>query len=310
MVVRCRNPVFLVGCPRSGTTLLQRMLDAHDSMAIASETHFVRRFWLKRENYGDLATDENYKRLLEDVVGMPEFAEMGVDDESFRNRARAAERTYAAVFAALLETFAEQHGVPFIGEKTPNHLLHMLTLERFFPDAKYIHIVRDPRAVVNSWRNVPWSTGNVVGDAFVWRRYMLVARLCPPRRSNSLMVIRFEDLVLRPEPTLTDVCRFIGISFQPGMCAFHDKREIAINLSREPWKARANQPLDANRLGRWRDELSRLDIALIESVAGREMHKYEYTSICGRFSAVMLKLPVWSREIIRRLFRRVFRWNT
>ena len=306
MVVRCNAPLFLVGCPRSGTTLLQRMLDTHDSVAIAGETHFVRRFWLKRDDYGDLANDENFARLLDDVVGMPEFTEMGVHGESFRNRAGAAERTYAAVFSAFLETFAEQHSVPFVGEKTPNHLLHMATLERFFPDAKFIHIVRDPRAVVNSWRDVPWSTGHVVGDAFVWRRYMLAARQCPLRRSDSLMVIRFEDLVRRPEPTLTDVCRFIGIDFQPGMCAFHDNKESALNVAREPWKARANQPLDTDRLGRWRDELSRSDVALIESVAGWEMHRYEYPSICGRFSALTLKLPVWSREIIRRVSRWVF----
>jgi hypothetical protein len=230
---------------------------------------------------------------------------MGVQGESFRNRAGAAERTYAAVFSALLEIFAEQHSVPFVGEKTPNHLLHMLTLERFFPAAKFIHIVRDPRAVVNSWRDVPWSTGNVVGDAFVWRRYMLAARQCPPRRSDSLMVIRFEDLVRRPEPTLTDVCRFIGIDFQPSMCAFHDNKESALNVTREPWKARANQPLDTDRLGRWRDELSRGDVARIESVAGGEMRRYEYHPVCSRLCSLMLQLPVWSREIIRRLSRGV-----
>lgn len=67
---------FLVGCPRSGTTLLQRLLDAHPDVAVAPETFFVERFWQRREEYGPLADDRCFERLLHDISAVPEFAEM------------------------------------------------------------------------------------------------------------------------------------------------------------------------------------------------------------------------------------------
>ena len=263
-------PVFLVGCPRSGTTLLQRLLDAHPLIAIAPETHFIRRFWEQRDRYGDLRGDDAFARAVEDLLAIPEAVDMHLDGDAFRAAAAEIDRSFAALFALLLQCFGARRGARVIGEKTPNHLLYMPTLQSFFPGARFIHIVRDPRAVVLSWRTVPWSTGSVGGDARVWRRYIRTARKQPPRW-GKLHVVRYESLVTAPELALHRICRFVGVNFDRAMLAFHERGSNAIDFEREPWKRGAAFAVYKSATDEWRERLSREEMGQIEEIVCREM---------------------------------------
>lgn len=274
-------PVFLVGCARSGTTLLQRLLDAHSAIAIAPETHFVRRFCLQRDARGSLDDGQVFERLIDEVVAMPEFADMRLDAAQFRQAAAGIERTYGAVFELLLRSFQELRGVRIVGEKTPNHVRYMRTLEEFFPNARFVHIVRDPRAVVNSWRSVPWSTGTVSGDARRWRLAIRAAWEGPPH-SRALHVVHYERLVVNPEKELRAICRFLEIAFEPAMLAYHERPADTIDFSREPWKKGAGTAVYRNSIDSWAHKLSASDVAEIEAQVWREMVWLGYRPQIGR----------------------------
>ena len=250
------NPIFLVGCPRSGTTLLQQMLDAHPEVAISPETHFIRNFWLKREQYGDLADDANYQTLLNAIADLPEFTEMELDLSIFQSAAQQLDRSYAALFKLLLDQFRQGRNTQIVGEKTPNHLLYMQTLQTFFPKARFIHIVRDPRAVVNSWKTVPWSTGSVGGDAEVWRRYMATARQSPPE-NDAIFTLNYEQLISASEDCLKKLCNFLELSFDTSMLDYHTQQSKRVNVNREPWKGNAVRPVNNKSLTRWQTEIGR-----------------------------------------------------
>ncbi|MEM1253015.1 MAG: sulfotransferase [Cyanobacteria bacterium P01_H01_bin.21] len=269
------DPIFLVGCPRSGTTLLQQMLDAHPDVAIAPETHFIRNFWLKREQYGDLTDDVNYQALLDAIGKIPEFAEMELSFEAFQDAAKTVDRNYAALLDLLLEQFRQSRNTKIVGEKTPNHLLYMQTLQEFFPTARFIHIVRDPRAVVNSWKTVPWSTGSISGNAEVWRRYMATARQSPPA-NGAIFTLHYEQLVAESEDCLRKLCHFLDLPFDAKMLDYHANHSKRVNVAREPWKGNAVRPVNNKSLTRWQQELSKAEIANIESVAGEEMCQLGY----------------------------------
>jgi hypothetical protein len=280
--------VFLVGCPRSGTTLLQRLLDAHPVIAVAPETHFIRRFWQQRDRYGDLESDGRFTRLVDDVLSMPEAAEMHIDAAALRAAAQVIPRTYAALFGLLLARFAAGRGAAVVAEKTPNHLLYMPTLEEFFPGARFIHIIRDPRAVVNSWRRVPWSTGAVAGDAHVWRRYIRTSWDHRPT-GGSIHVVRYEALVRSPEAVLRDVCSFLQVAFDPVMLRFHECEPSTLNLAREPWKSGASSALYERSIEEWRHQLTAREIAEVERIACVEMTWLGY-----RMSSMR---PPWIRAV-------------
>ena len=294
-------PVFIVGCPRSGTTLLQRMLDALPGVAIAPETHFIRRFWFRRGRYGDLSLDESYGRLIHDVVAMPEFADMGLDPEAFRDAAFRQTRGYGELFGLLLTQYAAGHDAGIVGEKTPNHLLYMQTLETLFPLARFVHLVRDPRGVVNSWRSVPWSSGSVSRDAMVWRRYLATARRRPPRRRDRLLTVRYEDLLAEPVASVQRICRFIGADPNAVVDATGGVVTGGVDVDREPWKANALRPLNPKRQDAWSNELTDEQIARIEAVTWVEMIRWGYRPRTTRVKLMAGAVRVWGDEGWRRV---------
>ncbi|AFY79482.1 MAG: sulfotransferase [Hydrococcus sp. C42_A2020_068] len=305
METNTKSPIFIVGCPRSGTTLLQQMLDAHPDIAIAPETHFIRNFYLKRETYGDLTQDVNYCRLIEDIVALPVFLEMGLNAEYFREAAWKIERSYAAIFNLILQQFAYTKNARIVGEKTPNHLLYMSILEQFFPTARFIHIIRDPRAVINSWRKVPWSNGSLHEDAEVWRRYMATARLSPPSQA-PILTLHYEQLVLNPEMSLRSVCDFLGLPFERVMLSYHLLLSQTINTVREPWKNQATQSISQKSLDLWKKELSPSMVAEIEAVVWSEMKLFGYQTQTPLLQILIKSIPNQTKRNFRQIKNRLF----
>lgn len=281
--------VFIVGCPRSGTTLLQRMLDAHPAVAVAPETFFIRQFWRRRASYGDLQRDGQFEQLLHDITSTPAFDEMGLEADAFAEAARSGERSYATLFRLLLRQFAEQRDAQVVGEKTPNHVLYLSTLHDFFPEARFIHLVRDPRAVVNSWQSVPWSSGRAWRDAEIWVEYVSAGRAAQPVFGEALLALHFENLVRTPEEQLHRVCKHLALDFDPAMLAFHERTPQAVNVEREPWKEKATRPVDPATADRWRTALSPWRRAEVEAVAADEMQHWGYVP----------EQPAWRRAAVR-----------
>ncbi len=305
MATALTDPIFLVGCPRSGTTLLQQMLDAHPNVAIAPETFFIRNFWLQKEQYGDLTQDQNYHHLVEDLIALPEFREMKLAPQTYRAAAWNQSRTYPALFRLLLDQFSTTRNVTVVGEKTPNHLLYMPTLQQFFPSARFIHIVRDPRAVVRSWITVPWTTGTLAGDARVWRRYMATARNCPATVKSSLFTLHYEQLLANPEKTLTTLCDFLQLKFAPEMMTYYQQASPTVNIDREPWKCNAKKQLSQDSLNRWQVDLAPSKIAEIEAAVLPEMQHLGYQPISLPVKLATAKVSTFMQNKLRRVIKRV-----
>lgn len=297
------GPIFLVGVPRSGTTLLQRILDAHPDVAVAPETFFVRRFADRRKHYGKLGDPRHLEKLLTDLIATPEFAEMGLDSAEFRSAVRgfaSPSLEYHEVFAAWLDAYRARRGKRIVGEKTPNHLLAMRRLEDWFPNARFVHVVRDPRAVTESWRGVPWTNGSLEADAEVWRRYLETSRKEPPRRATC-HVIRYESLIANPESETRRLCEAIGLKFHAAMLRFHEVSAEAVNVEREPWKAEALKPLSVTGVDRWRERLTADEVARIESVVCFEMRRagYRPTTPLARLLPVAIRSALARRRARR-----------
>lgn len=273
------DPFFLVGCPRSGTTLLQAQLDAHPLVAVAPETFYVRKFAGRPKRY-DVATEAGRERLIEDLTATAEFAAMELDRERFAAAVRAAPPSMGSPFRVLLEQFAARRGASRVGEKTPNHLLSMRTLEEWFPDAAFVHVVRDPRAVAASWRHVPWTNGSLAADASVWRKYQEAARSAPPR-SGRLFTVRYEELVRSPAAVLESVCRFLGLRFEEAMLHHERATLLGVDVEREPWKAKVRGEVTAARADAWRAELAAGEVREIEAAVWPELGRAGYVAVNG-----------------------------
>jgi hypothetical protein len=270
---------FIVGVPRSGTTLLRLLFDAHPELAIPPETGF-----------GSLAasfagTTPDRDVLLAALAALPTWQDLGLDrDDNARTFASVRPWSVDAGLRACFVAYAARHGKRRWGDKTPGHVDHMEALSRVLPEARFIHLIRDGRDVAASLRGLPFAPGDgsIRTIAAVWRDTIARARRAGARLPHYREV-RYERLVTEPEATLRELCDFVELPFDPAMLRAHERAGERLAELRsavlQPDGAvrfadgtvvtsRTGEPPDATRAGRWRHTLTEHDLALFEERAG------------------------------------------
>ncbi len=297
--------IFVVGVSRSGTTLLRTVLQTSDRIAIAMENHYVghvipnygARHQFRR--LGDPADDETIRRIVEfiysgDYQKASRLREISpywrwlireIPPAEVEQRLLAADRTEAGIYAALLRLYADFMGRPVMGEKTPAHLNFVDTLLEWFPGAKVVHIIRDPRAIhisdsrrrrgrptpPYSWlMRVPLAFESLIllQTALAWsgaaRRHARLSRSHP----ENYMMIRFEDLVRDPDNVLPRLFEFLGVAL-PATATDVKVVSRGFNLGAEG--------LDAAAADRWREHIHPFADRVVRLLLGRPMRRLGYT---------------------------------
>lgn len=300
-------PIFVVGAPRSGTTLLRVILNRHPEIGLCDETFFFYYVARRRRAFGDLSDPARRRRLIEAYLTTRRMREMGLDLRALGDRLAIAGTSYAAFFSTLLRFYAETHEKTRWGEKTPLHAAELPTLAEWFPDGRVLHLVRDPRAVVGSLQRMPWGARSVLRNARLWKR--MTAPAGADRAVIARMVVRYEELVADPPRTLREVCDFLAVSYDPRMLA-PDSHAPA----RRPWMQRAQQAVTTARVESWRVELSDEQVRLIEWICAPEMRSLGYaaarppasTWLKLQGAAHAIQDAVWQR--VRRAPRLWYHW--
>ncbi len=274
-------PIFIVGGPRSGTTLLRNMLNRHPAIAICRETEFFHWVYSRRRNFGCLSDLDNRRRVVKEYVATQRIQRMRVDLEALSRTLLDEATSYPAMFLSLMRFFANSHGKRRCGEKTPHNGLITELLYEWYPDASVIHILRDPRDAVASMLRMPWAPKNVVSNTRLWLSFNLGAQ-----RSSvnpRYLLVRYEELVSHPEVELHRICAFLGEEYSPAM--LEPNFDPAVNLF---WFRRAEEPVTTERLGKWREELTVNQVALVEWVVGRHMQTFGYEAVGIRPSSATI----------------------
>ncbi len=302
--MRCTRPFFIVGTPRSGTTLLQAMFMAADGLYVPPETHFMALTMQREKINGHPSTDSGLANNIEQILGVCDRHELPVDKASLEKQLRQCERSYAGLFDALLWHMQQRRpGCRRIGEKSPGHLRCVPQLLDMFDDARIITIIRDARDVALSHETAFGSTA--LRAAIAWRRdqrlHAHYRKTLPADRYTS---VRYEDLVGHPAQELARLCAFLGEPYCASMLAYHQRREAGFPQW-ESYKAMTMQPLTTSRVGRYRTQLSRPKIALVQAIAGAELRANGHTlEAAPRLAA----LAVAARQLPGLLATR-FRWH-
>jgi hypothetical protein len=288
----CR-PIFVLGCPRSGTTLLQQMLHSHRRIAFPSETRFVHVAYERRHEFGDLEREENRRALAEWITGGKDtkFAVLGLDAAEVVEEIVHGPPTLGSALAAVFRRYARAHGKPRWGDKRPSYFRRVPMLQRMFPDAQFVHLVRDGRDAVSSLMRMPWFEGDLHAAALTWREAVdtgrrLAARLGP----DTFYEFRYEDLVAEPEEELAKLCAFLGEEYDPAMTEAyrHARRTVP---SERRWHLRTHEAPNTRNVGAWRERMEPGEADLVEHVlAGRlRHHGYELAGAARPAAAQLAK---------------------
>ena len=259
------DPVIVLGVRRSGTTLLRVMLDRNARLAVPDESYFVPQLARRHRDWLDPAA------FVDDLRRLPTLVEWGVSYEDVAPRLRPGMPTGQAI-AAVFETYAAERGKSRWGDKTPLYMQHLTLLERLFPDARFVHLIRDGRDAALSFLSVPagimteaWGhPRDAAGFACQWATEVRAARALGTRVGpGRYLEVRYEALVADAEAELRRVCDFAGLEYDDGMLGYVGQTDSA----RKEHQQRLNEP---PRVGvrDFRTEMSAEDVAAFEAVAG------------------------------------------
>ncbi|WUH97985.1 sulfotransferase [Spirillospora sp. NBC_00431] len=272
------RPIFILGCPRSGTTLLQLMLHSHPRIAIPAETRFLLPAYTARCEFGDLGVRENRRALAEWITGdrSTKFHALGLDAAEVADEIVAGPPTLGSAIGVVLRAYARRFGKARWGDKRPSYYRHAGALLRMFPDAQFVHIVRDGRDCVASLLEMPWYDRDVHHAVSTWREAIdRGRRLAEQLGPDAYYEMQYERLVADPADELSRLCGFLGEDFNPAMT--HPDGLAQKNVpQREKWHGRTKDAVTTSRVGSWPQRLDSWQISLAEAAFGERLAEYGY----------------------------------
>ena len=277
-------PIFIVGVPRSGTTLLAALLAAHSRMSCGPETHFFR--YLAKVDPDSLCDKDTWPGPALDFlysVTYPSFSESDrknlvekyeVEKEHVEEYLTAREPRIANILSSVTEPYMRAMAKVRWVEKTPDHIKHVDLIRKYYPESPIIRIQRDPRDVAVSLTKVPWGAPTFPEALLFWKDFV-EAREEFFSTDGKCYTLRYEDLISSPVEELQKLCQFIGEDFEETMLdtSFTGKQ---VNTQNVPWKEMASRPIDASRLSIWRNELTSQENQFAEAFLGDHLEKYGY----------------------------------
>jgi len=278
------NPcVFIVGCPRSGTTLLRRIVSAHPQIVITPEAHWIPLWFEQRRGLtpDGLVTPE----LVSELLAHDKFVLFGLGREALMSLAGSGQPiSYASFVTGIFDLYGEARGKKAVGNKTPDSARRIGTLHTLWPEARFVHLIRDGRDVVLSLMNWPsvhtkkpgtfptWKEDPVSTAALWWelnvRRGREAGEALGPELYREL---RYESLVAHPAQECEALCEFLGLAYDEAMLNYHE----AFRPAGGPEVVHDRRPITLG-LRNWRTQMPANDVERFEAAVGSLLDELGY----------------------------------
>lgn len=272
---------FFVGCGRSGTTLMRAMFNAHPAMAVPYESYFLAPMG-RAESRRHYETEAGFAvdSFVRSLQCEPGFRQWGIPEEALgmallhpppRDYPDAARRVFA-LYASLQQK-------PRYGDKTTLYVLNIALLAELFPEARFVHIIRDGRDVALSWLDTGWDFGpQTIEEAALYWRYHVKRGQRSGRAlgAERYREVLYEDLLRDPPGGLKTLCEFLELDFDPRMLAYPERAAELLGTMPRPQHHQHLRLPPTKELRSWRRDMPRDDVAHFESLAGSVLEDLGY----------------------------------
>jgi hypothetical protein len=300
------NPIFVVGLPRSGSSLLENMLGRNKEVLRLAEMLFLSpwrrdfRFFL-RKNIGDLSDDKQLRRLV-DIIFSPHERVAGIDasfwrlnavramgDDELKKRVLGAlqrsDRSLGSIFRVLLQEITAWNNYSRCCVAFPVYINHIPELLSWFPHGLIIHITRDPRAIAVSKTNDPGGTAIYNAKypglkfairkaimAFTVLQYIWSSKMHERYRNHSnYRLVKYEDLITDPETVLQEICAFLQLTYSRDMLAQDSHWAQPSSIS-----GQKRGGIDMQRASTWKTVITPLEERAITYTTQRSMRRFGF----------------------------------
>jgi len=298
------NFFFIVGRPRSGTTLLLTLLDANPHVLIPVEWPVIMKLLPKYKNISHFSP-EMLKEFYQDVENTSfhhhySYYDMNFDFDTIKKEILSSkpETSFPELISCIYthyKSIFEKQEIKALGDKNPLASKQVNQLLKYFPDAKFIHLVRDYRDHTVSMLKAGFGSGSIPLIVYRWKKYQLILEKAYLSQPHRFFRLRYEDLVNEPEVYLKQICEFLNLPYYPEMLNYHNANLNELypkNLS-EQYQTSLSQPVNTGRQGIWKNKFSKKQIRIMDYMAGKTAEKWNYKRQYNSFSLYGLFFKVF-----------------
>jgi protein-tyrosine sulfotransferase len=277
-------PFFVLGSPRSGTTLLRAILCAHPDVYIPPENGALGRMILTFGRERSSPWDDVVDKVLGEFAGGYEYEYWGTDIEAVKRQAKGLsepDRSLAALFELLYTEYGRRTAPTkhIWGDKTtPGNFRFIRKVALAFPNARYVHIVRDGRDCVTSSVRAGFFSESYQNAAHAWRDNVRTCRRFGRSVKGRFHELRYEDLVRAPRDQIALLCSFLRIDPAPSMLEHQSLvAESTPDVGEIAHHANVTRPISTQSLGKWQRELPESEREAVMEILAVELERCGYT---------------------------------
>lgn len=268
------GPVFVAGLERTGTSLMYALLASHPDIAMTRRTNLWPYFY---NRYGSLSDRENLERCLDVMSRYKRLRVLDIDWDRLRAQFLDGPSDYARLFALLEQQVAEREGKPRWGDKSLHTERYARPILDAYPDARILHMMRDPRdrfaSVIARWKVRRGGVGAGIAE---WGMSADLARRNVAANPDRYRIVRYEDLVTRPVEALRDICVFVGVDYSDEMLDMGGAPEFR-DQGNSSYGPRRAGVISAESVGKYVSVLSADQVRFIEGRIREPMAAFGYS---------------------------------
>lgn len=291
---------FIIGRPRSGTTLIQSILDAHPNVVIPGECPIILRIYSRYGHLEEL-NENTIETLIEAIKQLPGIEFWPIDFNEVKQDLMKAkgkfdfQKIIKIIYLNFQSVFPKSEILTF-GDKNPPYSKFPKLILKIFPDAKFIHIVRDYRDHFLSVKKTGLISAIEPVTIYLWKRSVIRIGKLSRKYPDQIFTLNYENFVGDPEYYLRDICSFLNIPFEAETLKYRDSKKKSLEhygeKNREQLHKKLYSPIDASNTGKWKKELTEKEVITADFIAGKTASKagYErkYKKIPWRLKASLL----------------------
>lgn len=274
------SPFFIIGSGRSGNTLLRAVLCNHSKISIPPESYVLPNMVRKFKSYNYLPWRELIKIIVGELESHNQFFTWEIDISPVYQKLLKVDKqnqTLQTIVNEIYTYYSEEKFPNFEiwGDKTPLNTLNLDWLNKLYPNAKYIHIIRDGRDVVSSYLKMG-RYNNTEDACRRWNKSIELGRKFGVDKGNNYYEIRYEEFVTSPKEEIKKVCNFLNIKHENGITNHKENNDILGDVNKLEHHNNLSRPINNDSIGKYERNLDKNEIKKIVSLIKDNLVELNY----------------------------------
>ncbi|MCW9014363.1 MAG: sulfotransferase [Gammaproteobacteria bacterium] len=281
---------FVIGYPRSGTTMAASLLARNLDIYISPETHFFRNFLPNNAN------SKNKETMINAFINDKRLSDIGITPSDL-DKYSPEKHKITWLLNTALGVKAGEHNKSIIGEKTPAHMMYYKEIIKFYPNTKFVVIIRDGRDCIFSNIKEKWTFSNPIKHAAEWNLYM--NRYNELRRNfpDKVYTVRYEDILDNPEENVRKITEYVGATFDARQIEKDESKSVIPDWEKN-WKAKASEAPDKQNKYKWKLHQDKNLLIALTFIMRTNLDDHSYDTAPIRSISTLRKVFLYVRYFI------------